>query len=146
MSMTKKDAMAAFDLCKMVLSKIPIGHTLSGIYNLTQVPSQQRQWLLSWGRAHGVTFKVYSRWEKGLNKQFSVGQSYVCMHKQSVTTNWTGLHQLILLLFALLQYKYYVLNPYIFGCGVSMWIRHWHGWSCPQPSPQMACELVIQSI
>lgn len=65
MPMTTWDEMAAFGLSKKTLSKIPIVHTLPGIYTLTQVPYQWRQWLLSQGRACEIAIKVHGG-EEGL--------------------------------------------------------------------------------
>lgn len=63
--MTQRDAMAAFGLSKKELSRVPIVHTLPGVYTLSHTPYQRRRWLLSRGTAREIAVKVHGG-EEGL--------------------------------------------------------------------------------
>lgn len=65
MPMTQQDAKAAFGLSQKTLSKIPIVHTLPGIYALSNTPIQRRRRLLSRGTARKIAVELHGG-EEGL--------------------------------------------------------------------------------
>jgi hypothetical protein len=66
MPMTRRDAKAAFGLSEKALSKIPIVHTLPGIYGFSPTAViHRRRWLLSRGAAREIAVEVHGG-EEGL--------------------------------------------------------------------------------
>lgn len=63
--MTQRDAKAAFGLSQKALSKVPIVHTLPGIYTLLGTQYKRRKWLLSRGKAREIAVEVHGG-EEGL--------------------------------------------------------------------------------
>ena len=63
--MTQQDAKAVFGLSQQALSKIPIVHTLPGIYTLSDTPYKRGRWLLSRGTARKIAVEIHGG-EEGL--------------------------------------------------------------------------------
>ena len=73
--MTQQDAKAVFGLSQQALSKIPIVHTLPGIYTLSDTPYKRRRWLLSRGTTRKIAVEIHGG-EEGLTNNLRAKAVY----------------------------------------------------------------------